>query len=232
MIHSRLSWFLEKNPLLSPMQSGFRKKRGTMDNIVCLKNSIQAALHNGQHTMAVMLDLEKAYDLIWTKGLLFKMHKMGIRGRCLNWTRAFLYHRTFQVRMVARYSEKIIPQNGSPQGSVISPLLFTIMVNDLPEVLLVSKSGMYADDLVIWKTHKNLNYLTKAMEEDIKRVTYWYRRWGFKVSAGKTTAVIFTKRKVPPSYSIKVEGIDILIEKKKQKYSSNFRQEADMAETI
>ena len=87
------------------------------------------------------------------------------------------------------------------------------MVNDLPEVLLVSKSGMYADDLVIWKTHKNLNYLTKAMEEDIKRVTYWYRRWGFKVSAGKTTAVIFTKRKVPPSYSIKVEGIDILIEK-------------------
>ena len=103
------------------------------------------------------------------------MHKMGIRGRCLNWTQAFLYHRTFQVRMVARYSEKRFPQNGSPQGSVISPLLFTIMVNDLPEVLLVSKSGMYADDLVIWKTHKNLNYLTKAMEEDIKRVTYWYR---------------------------------------------------------
>ena len=36
---------------------------------------------------------ERKNALIWTKGLLFKMHKMGIRGRCLNWTRAFLYRK-------------------------------------------------------------------------------------------------------------------------------------------
>jgi hypothetical protein len=213
IIHSRLSWYLEKNQLLSPTQSGFRKKRGTIDNLVRLEHSIQSALHNEQYTIAVMLDLEKAYDLIWTKGLIYKMHKLGIRGRCLNWTRAFLINRSFQVRMGAQYSTKRFPQNGSPQESVISPLLFIIMVNDLPEVLRVSKSGMYADDIVIWKTHKNLKYLTKAMEEDLKRVSEWYRRWGFKVSAGKTSAVIFTKRFVPPLQSVKVEGMDILIEK-------------------
>jgi hypothetical protein len=46
MIKIRLSWYLEKNLLLAPNQSGFRRNRGTMDNIVRLENSVQSALNN------------------------------------------------------------------------------------------------------------------------------------------------------------------------------------------
>ena len=94
MIISRLTWILESKNLLSPLQSGFRKKKGTIDNITRLENSIQKSLNNGKFTVAVMLDLEKAYDLIWRKGLIDKMRKMGIRGRMIVWARAFLSERT------------------------------------------------------------------------------------------------------------------------------------------
>jgi hypothetical protein len=64
MINSRLTWFLESQNLLSLLQSGFRKKRGTIDNIERLENSIKKSLNNGKFTIAVMLDLEKAYNLM------------------------------------------------------------------------------------------------------------------------------------------------------------------------
>lgn len=72
MINSRLTGSLESQNLFSPLQNGFKKKRGTMDNITRLENLIQKSLNNGQFTIAVMLDLKKVQDLIWRKGLITK----------------------------------------------------------------------------------------------------------------------------------------------------------------
>ncbi len=206
MINLRLTWVLESRNLLSPLQSGFRKKRGTIDNIARLENSIQKSLNNGKFTIAVMLDLEKAYDLIWRKGLIYKMRKMGIHGRMIGWARAFLSERTFQVRIQSKLSQIFVLENGTPQGSVISPTFFTIMVNDLPEVFNSALAGLYADDSAIWKSHKNLKHLKGKLEADISAAVNWYRTWGFKVSGGKTEAAIFSRRPVPDNFSLIIDG--------------------------
>ena len=70
MVNNRLTWYLERNNLLSPIQSGFRSNRNTMDNIIRLENAIQSTLRHGEFLVVVTLDLEKAYDLMWVKGLL------------------------------------------------------------------------------------------------------------------------------------------------------------------
>lgn len=126
MVKTRLSWFSESNNLLSSTQSGFRKNRGTIDNLARLENTIQIRKNNGFYTLAVMLDLEKAFDLLWVKGLLFKLHEMEIRGKMLSSIRAFLSNRKFRVQVGSHRSTLQEMLNGSSQGSILSPLLFII----------------------------------------------------------------------------------------------------------
>lgn len=191
MVHRRMSWYLEQNKLLAEEQIGFRSKRGTIDNLIRMEHSIQEAKSSGQYVVAITLDLEKTYGLIWTKGLIFKLHQLGIKGRTLGWIRDFLSDRSFEVKDGNGRSEKRFLKNDTQQGSVISPLLFVIMVNDLPKSIRCSYSGMYAEDMIIWGQNKNLSILQKEIEADASSALKWYAKWGSKVSPDKTTAVVF-----------------------------------------
>lgn len=62
-----------------------------------------------------------------------KMHLMGVRGNVFNWVMEFLNGRSIQVNIQSVMSRKCVVENGTPQGSVISSVLFTIMINDLFE---------------------------------------------------------------------------------------------------
>lgn len=70
MITDRLVYFLEKEGKLTPFQSGFS---GTMDPVMCLEAEIKKALSNKESVIAVFLDIEKAYDMLWREGLMIKL---------------------------------------------------------------------------------------------------------------------------------------------------------------
>jgi len=69
--------------------------------------------------------------MMWKEGLIIKMHKMEIGGRVYNWVKDFLFGRKIQIRIGSDVSNQYLVDNGTPQGSVISPLLFIIMINDI-----------------------------------------------------------------------------------------------------
>ena len=83
MVKNRLTWFTEKYDIITPLQSGFRKERSTMDQIIRLDTDIHKALLNKEYTIVVFLDLEKAYDVLWKKGIIYKMYEAGLRGNIL-----------------------------------------------------------------------------------------------------------------------------------------------------
>ena len=79
--------------------------------------------------------------------MLIKMHQMGIEGHLFNWVMDFLRERVVQVKIGSEASERFIVENGTPQGSVISLTLFTIMINDIFDNIPTGMGRtLFADD--------------------------------------------------------------------------------------
>lgn len=88
---------------------------------------------NKESVVAVFFDVEKAYDMLWKEGLLIKLEKSGIGGKMFSWVAGFLLGRQIQVRVSVEHSKMYTVENGTPQGSVCSPVLFNLMINDMFE---------------------------------------------------------------------------------------------------
>ena len=107
----------------------------------------------------------------------------------------FVTNRTFQVRIENTLSTNRIQKNGTPQGSVISSILFLIMINDLTPNSTDIELSLFADDSAAYTSGKNINKIYKSMQETSNKITNWCDTWGFKLSPSKSKCLIFTKNK-------------------------------------
>jgi len=94
-----VSEFLERHNVLTNVQTGFRKNRSTIDQIIRLQDTINRSLRNHSHTLGVFLDFEKAFDMMWRSGFMIKLKKYGINSHMYDWIKEFLFDRTIQVRV-------------------------------------------------------------------------------------------------------------------------------------
>ena len=100
-------------------------------------------------------------------------------------------------------SEEFMVESGIPQGSVISPILFYIMINDIFEKLGNNIDVLlYADDAVIWKRGRNFSYIINQIQKDVQVLEQWGVDWGFKFSIQKSKVMYFTRKKVPGNLKI------------------------------
>ena len=72
--------------------------------------------------------------MMWADGLLLKLLNLNITGNCFTWIKDFLHNRQIKVKIDNELSESFIMENGTPQGSSLSPLLFLLMINDFPDL--------------------------------------------------------------------------------------------------
>ena len=131
MTNNRLAWHLEDKHLLSNSQTGFRRNKSTIDQILKLSYTISKRLRRNHSVIGVFLDIEKAYDMMWTGHMLNKLLKMQIGRRMFDFIKDFVSNRSFHVKVGGEKSTAKTMENGTPHGSVISTTLFLIMINDL-----------------------------------------------------------------------------------------------------
>ena len=101
--------FLKKNALLYESQFGFKSSHSTTDAILEFVGKIIKGFERGEYTLALFLDLSKAFDTLQHDTLLKKLENFGVRGMALKWFKSYLAGRTMYVK----YGGK---QSGIPLG--------------------------------------------------------------------------------------------------------------------
>ena len=131
MVNTRLVFILEQRKLISAWQSGFRRGRSTLDNILMLETNIRNANLRRNHLVAVFFDIEKAYDKTWRYSILNDLLNLDFHGNLPIFIKNFLALRRFQVRIGSTLSDIYFQEEGVPQGSVLSVTLFCMKINDI-----------------------------------------------------------------------------------------------------
>ena len=150
VIEKRLRKYLEDNGFFSKYQSGFRKSKTTNDHLFRLSQTIMESFNRGEHVIAAFLDVEKAFDNVWHNGLRYKIYQLDLPTKLCRWLSDFLVGRVIQVKIKVSY-----PKAGVPQSSNLSPLLFLIYVNDMPNPSHhQTNKSQFADDAGHWAVSK------------------------------------------------------------------------------
>ncbi len=122
----RLYGFVEHNNLLDPEQEGFRKYRSTTQALLRFTQRDYQCLNDKQHTLAIFIDLEKAYDSVWRDGLLYKMYHMGIKGKMWNWLHSFLSNRQVSIKLNQKEKSSFSVRNRS--STRLSDIIYTVQL--------------------------------------------------------------------------------------------------------
>lgn len=172
MINKRLLWYLERHKLLNQAQSGFRPGRSTTDNLVALQSEIADAFAINQDVVAVIFDIESAFDSAWRPAIYNKLKKTNLSGNMLAFLKNFLTDRSSKVAANGKISHSIILENGVPQGSVLSTTLFILAVNDIcSSVQSPVKYSLYADDLILYCSGKVTSTTCNLLQNSVNDLT-------------------------------------------------------------
>ena len=196
MVLGRLTYFLEQQDILSPVQAGFRPGRSTVDQVLLLSQSIADSFHQskpGARTVLATVDFAKAFDSVWHFALLSKLLSLDLPLCFIEWIRSYLSDRRSKVLICNSYSRPFRLRRGVPQGSVLGPVLFSLYINDLPTFLPTSvKTSLYADDLAIWASSPSVECATSMVQAALNRLVEWSSKWRLPLNPLKCETSFFS----------------------------------------
>lgn len=206
----RLHLSLSQTNQLNKFQSGFRPNRSTLDSLVFLSQAIRYGYFRKQYTVSVFFDLEKAFDRIRSSSILQALSNMGFDGNLFCFIRNFLQNRVFQVRIGHTLSPLTPQLTGTPQGSVLSPLLFILAVNEIQNCISYPiQHLMYADDLGIFTRGTDIHTLNRQLQSTIDKLAAWGKLHGLSFAPAKTKVINFTRKRNPPNLQLTLNGISL-----------------------
>ena len=129
------------------------------------------------------MDYEKAFDKVHHK-ILSKLKLFGFDSELLLLFETYPNGRTQVVNVNGYFSEHLSVPSGVPQGSVLGPFLFLIIINDLPSIFLDAMIWLFADDLKL--LFSSLNF-----HNDLTRLYNWNLSNGMIANLGKTNCLNF-----------------------------------------
>jgi hypothetical protein len=186
----------EKNTCL--MQC-FRARHSTTLQCMRLAGHVTLNFNNKMSTATVFLDIEKTFDTTWHPGLLYKLSKLKFSINLIKLISSFLSQRKFRVSVEGEMSTPRCMQAGVPQGSVLSPILYNLYINDTPQASNVNLA-LFADDTCLYATDRKEGYVLRKIQRGLDSMAAWCERWNIKINEDKTRGIYFShQNRLPDS---------------------------------
>ena len=214
VMHTQLIEYFTDNNLLSSQQYGFRSNRST--ELAALELMDRNIHHMNENCcpINIYLDFSKAFDSLNYDILLSKLAYYGIQPNALRLLTSYLQDRCQYVQLDNNVKSYEHPTTcGIPQDSVLGPLLFNILINDITEASTKFDFTMYADDTTLASTLENfgtvndVTNLERELNQEITKVDSWLLSSKLMLNAAKSKFMIFFKvPQVVPRLSLTIDG--------------------------
>jgi len=217
LLLKRMTHFINLNNLLPDCQYGFRQNFSTKDAVLSLLLKIEKNGSKNLKTCCIFLDLSKAFDKVNHSLLLHNLRMMGFRGLFGNLLESFLSNRSFRTKFNGNFSNQFKITRGVPQGSIISPMLYSLYVSDMQKI--GADIIQYADDSTILIPYRHVEDLQEKINIIGERVNNYINSKNLSLNTNKTEIMLFgethTKtldfinNKIPVAQHTKFLGVHI-----------------------
>ena len=186
--------------LLSDHQHGFRAKHSTVGNLLETYDFISSLIDTGQSADIIFLDFRKAFDKVSHEILLKKLATFKIKLVYIKWLREYLCKRVQTVVVNGILSTPLSVSSGVPQGSILSPLLFSLFLNDLLTMPIKNRIRAYADDSKLLGSVDT----DESLIPDLERIVKWTE--GNKLPLNIEKCIVMHFGKNNPMHIYKING--------------------------
>jgi hypothetical protein len=177
ILQARILHEESKRGLLRDEQFRFRPRHSTSLQLARLFEIITRNFVEKRLTGAVFLDVAKAFDTVCIDGLLYKLTLQNFPSYIVHTISSYLKDRTFEVSYQMATSSRRIMRAGVAQGGLISPVLFSLYVNDMPSPSHHVELALYADDTATMATSRKPTLLVSYLEAYINDLQRWLTEW-------------------------------------------------------
>ena len=184
-----MSYLLDAH-VLSPRQYAYRPRHSTEDALIDAVEWISKVVDDGEVASMTTIDLSKAFDSVDHDVLLNKLEWYGVRS---DWFRSYLHGRK---QTVPGGADLILPlTHGVAQGSIVGPILFLILINDLSSFLSHGRLLSYADDTQLLDHSPpdsiSLSHLQNRVVDSLQQLQVWFQSNSLKMNPDKTNFILF-----------------------------------------
>jgi len=197
ILANRLDNFLFSSGHTDPCQEGFVRKRNTVRYLNRLHLGIKADIDKKLTVLCLFLDMEKAFDSVWKKGLIAKLYKYGVSGQYLKIIDSFLSSRLVNLNFNGFVGLlRMCLEFGLPQGSALSPILFRFFLIDMLADMVDHANTeilKFADDGSAKARGKTTPECVELMNEICQSLHAWSCKWRMVINCNpnKTEVMCF-----------------------------------------
>ncbi|XP_037572344.1 uncharacterized protein LOC119454506 [Dermacentor silvarum] len=198
VLNTRWNRYLEAHNIYPDSMLGFRAKLGTQDGMLLIQREVldpPGGTPKNDNRAILGLDLQSAFDNVRHSAVLAQVSRLGLGARSYNYIRAFLTRRTARLEVGGTKLEEREPGSvGTPQGSVISPFLFNIIMIEVAKRLEALGPGIRhcldADDVTIWATGGSDGDIEAGLQAAVDAVESALSGTGLRCSPQKSQLLI------------------------------------------
>jgi hypothetical protein len=163
----------------------------------------------GDSARLLAIDFVKAFDRAAHQHIMASLVELQVSQECYHWIRSFLSDRTQRVKLHNTFSSWLPVRSGVPQGSVLGPFLFAVLINSFTPCSERTTCVKYADDVTL--IHHIPRGDSDQLDVEWNSALLWAKQHDLEVNTSKTKVmtVSFSKTRAAVSDLFGINGIQV-----------------------